>query len=599
MPLKFESLDRFIKEYYLHFLNIDVHVFFKKNNINISCDAISFSIMVWDQFYLDSNLDFSFLMWPKIVTKNLLDYLNKNVTIPLSLKLRKEIGNIKEKSVFILWSDGNVGNISENNLKLLKHSDILFTNNKEGVISLLKSLNIENKKVFLFSDIYFIELKNISEIILFQYWDYFELDQEINRVCCFLEKYFDRFFIQPYYSNFINKYSLSHTNYWSLLYLWSYDNGRYRADSLVIRNKIIKFIENTDKIISKFTVWSMMSLSGLSIEFKLFDELATFIDDIKDILNNYYLVELLLETKDWYINSINYANKLDYSQFRNESGISDITVFIYPKIWESFVWYYKYNLNNDLKSLTFLSAPLSNISEFTDNSLKELWKSKYIYGESLEWLKKFLDSLKITYFDKELFYWDDLKLVWDYKKEDKKQMDKLNIVPKVFPELIRLLDYSKKIYFLTDGWAPCILDPGDYIKKYINLNYWEYSVIWIKWPSVLSTVLLWSVFEYKYIYWAPLNYTISVSIDYLEEINFFSNDNFKDTLMIFYSFWKNFEGDLLIFEKIFDKNIKIQIIWDIWTEREYNKVCNAGSLHMDEINYISNSLVNIVYLLAF
>lgn len=604
MELKFENIDKFIKEYYFRFLNLNVDVVFKNNvlNINFIYDNknIDFWITIWEEFFVKFNKEYDYLVGFKKNTIKLLEYLNKNVKIPISFKLKKQVFNTMEKSVFIFWNDGNLWNISENNLKLLKFSNTLYTNNKEWLTNLLKILNIENKEIFLFSDIFNLDFKNVSEIILFQYWDYFESEQEINKLNSSLKKDFDRFFIQPYYSNFINKYSLSHTNYWSLLYLWLYDKTKYEDNFIILKNKITKFIENTNKITSKLSIWNMLSLSWLSIEFKSFNELEKFIWDTKDILDNNYLVELLLEIKDWYYNIINYIDKLDFSHLKNEMNISYITIFIYPKIWDFFVWYSKFNLNNSSKTLTFLSAPLTDISEFTHNSLKELRKSKYIFWESLSWLKKFLDDLNITYSDKKLFYWDDIEWINEYIKNNKiKKNNKIQLVLKIFPELINLLNNSEKIYFLTDWWAPCILDPWDNIKKYVNLYYKEYSVIWIKWSNVISTVLLWAIFKYKYIYWASFIYTILPNINYLKEINFFSKDNFFETLIIFYSFWKRFKDDLIIFEKIFDKNIKIQIIWDVWTEREYNKVFTIKDFSEYEINYILNNLDNLVYLLTF
>ncbi len=511
----------------------------------------------------------------------------------LSIKLWKKIDTSSHKSVFICSVDGEIWDLSQDIINLIKYSKDIYTNNIKGVKLLFTELDIIDKNIYNFSDI-----KEINEdLVLLNYWDFLEWEKEINKIVSKYYNYFDKIYIITNSTNFINKYSLSHTNYWSLLYLWIYDFKNNNN----IQNKISNFLNISKKIKSEFSIGEMISLSWLSLEFKKYSDLNQFIINMTDIWNEKdFLLEIIFETEDWYYNIIDYIKEINYKFLENKQNKSNITIFIYPKIWEEFIWYNKFNTKNNSKKIIYISSPLSNITEFTTNSINQLGKSKYVFWESIPWTEIFFKNLKITFNDKELLYWEDIEWINDFINENNvSNKVKFHLVKDVFPELIDKLDNSEQIHFLSDGWVPCVLDPWDNIKKYINLYYPEYSVIWIKWPNVISTVLLSCVFEYKYIYWAPLIYTIYPAKDYLKEIDFFNKNDFWDTLIIFYSFWKNVKKDFPILIDLFWKDIKIQIIGDIGRDIEFNKVFELKSIDENDINYISEVLENTVYLLKF
>lgn len=594
MDLKLKDINIFIKKYYSLFNIYDINIIINNNVINIvflSESNSDFWIHINDKFKFDNRFNNIENKNIKEFSIKLLELLNKKVKIPLSIKCGKIINNLWDKSIFILTLDCEIWNISKNQFDLLNKADKVYTDDINKLTELLIKLDINNIIINKFSDV----KNNHWDLILINYGDYLEWDKTINT--CLSENYtkYEKVFLLSSSTNFINKYSLSHTNYWNLLFLWAYNSNEKKS----IQDKVDYFVSTTRSIHSHFSIWEMISLSWLSIEFKNYADLNEFIIDAKSKeIDNKFLFEIIFETSDWYYNIVDYISQLEYNHFMNKVNNTFITVFIYPKIWDHFLWYSRFNSNKNPKKITYISSPLSNVWEFTDLSRKELTKAKYIFWESITWVKNFLKNLKITYSDREILDWEDIEWINSYiNKYGIYDKSKIDLVKNVFPELINQLDSSEQIHFLSDWWAPCILDPGDNIKKYINLYYPEYSVIWIKWPNVISTVLLWCVFEYKYIYWAPLIYSIYPAVDYLKTCWIFNKENFSETLWIFYSFWKNINKDISILTDLFWENSNIQIIWDIWTDNEYNKVYKLQTITEENTTYINKEIENIVYLL--
>ena len=603
MILKFKNLDIFIINFIQKFWKITIKVSLKWNKIILIIDNIIINIKIihenknnfkvitdWsinkvnDNFYL------------KLI-KKLLIILNNKLDIPLSIKMWKSINAFNNKNIFISSLDENIDNISVNILNLLIFSDHIYTNNISWLNKILIKLNIVIPNINNFNELY--KLNDFDkDIVLINFWDYIEWDKYINSILGRIYNKFNNIFVLPNSTNFINKYSLSLSDYGGLYFLWLYNYNNKEK----IYNNVLFFLNQILKISESFSLWELITKKVVSIEFKKIIDLEKFILDFRKRiweLNKNFLFEIILEIEDGYIDIIDNINIIDYLCLRKYENISNITMFISLKISNLFLWYKKIHNKNNCKKITYLSAPLSHINEFTKKTIEEIKKSKYIYWESISWIERFFKNLNITYDDKIIFNWEDVKLIKKYIKDNNLsyEKNKVELVNKVFPELIKLLDNSNNLYYISDWWVPCILDPGDYIKKYINLNYQEYSVIWIKWPNVISTVLLSCIFDYQYIYWAPLIYTIYPAKDYLNEIIFFKKENFLDTLFIFYSFWENINNDIEILLGLFWKNIRIQIIWDIWSNNEFNRLYKLDSILEKDIIYILYNLENIVYLL--
>lgn len=595
MDLNFLKLDLFIIKFYKKSVGIDVKVSIKKSVIYIE----SIDSSIFDMFWIEVKQKFSFsseyshiedVLFKKYSDKLLL-IINNYVSIPLLIQMWKELNSFDISSIFLTSFSWELWDISKNQIDLFNNSKVLFTNNILELEKLLKSLNVSNKIINGFEKI---DEKSESLSIV-NYWDIFECDKSLNYSLVDLSKSFTNIFTLTNSTNFINKYSLSHTNYGSLLYFWIYNSNNIQE----ISSNIDEYLSINRKIISEYTLWNMISLSWITIDFLELKDLISFVNTVsRDRLGDDFICEVIYETQKWYYNMVDYLAKIDLKFFSEEINTSNISMYIFPKISNDFIWYKKYNSYNSEKKFIYLSSPLSNNNEFTNRSIQELEKSRYIYWESIPWVEKFMKQLKISPVDKEVLYWEDIEGINDYiKLNNLTNTNKVQLVKNVFPDLISNLENSDKVTFLTDGWAPCILDPWDNFKKYINLYYPEYSVIWIKWPNVISTVMLSCLFSYKYIYWAPLIYSIYPVKDYLKEIWFFQSSYFEDTVIVFYSFWQNLKKDIEIFLELLWEKSSIQIIWDIWREREYNRSFWLTNIWKVEVNYISKNINNIVYIL--
>ena len=608
MKIKFWDIPKFLEKSYKNLINEKVSVIFQEWKFDIIFDNKEITNLwikinkTWkNRFYFDEKINDLNNKKIKNFSSKLLWILSESVDVPLSYLLGKKISNLNNRSIFILWNDWDVKNLSFWNKEILSLTKIIYTNNTKWVLDFLKEINIENKKIFSYDEIKIDEIND--DIVLFQYGDILEHNKDLNKLLKKIINIFDKVYLSSYYTNFINKYSLSHSNYWNLFYLWSFSFDELNKNLDLIKNKLLNYIDYTNIFNDKLK-WSLLEKTSLSIDFDNYMSLKLFFDFFKGLdLLYWYNIEIIYETEKGYYNIINSIDKIDISNLNNEKNLSNISIFIYKiDAWnEKFSNFIKFNNIESSKTITFISSPLSNSLEFTPKIIEEMNKSKYIFWETIEWVKNFYDRININIDDKNIYYWDDLDLIWNYLKKNniyENCDNEFEYIPKVLNVLVDLVDNSQKIYFISDWWAPCILDPGDSIKKYLSVYYKEYSFIWIKWPNVISSVLLCSAFEYKSFFWSPFIYSITPWKETLKEINFFDRDKFKDTLIIFYSFWYNIGKDIDVLKDLFS-DIEIQIIWDIWIDTEYNKKFDLDFISINDINYIKQNIKNTVYLLKY
>lgn len=597
MRLKLKDVENFIVKYYLYH-KIKVKVDYSKNSLNVvffDKTNINYSILIWEKFSFWQNKLFNKEKTVDLIAIKLLDYLNDNFDIPLIFKLWKNCQKYDEKTVFYIWVDGDISNLSKLDLDLLSFSKVIYTNNLSWLTLLQKKLKLNNFEIKDISNIFNENFINVSEIVILYYWDDYIFWQECIKANIYLNQFFNKVFLNQYQSELLNYYSISNSNYWNLIYLWDFENNREEE----INKKINSFIFDTNNYKFLFWLWNLMTKSTLIINFNRKEEFLNFIKNT-EIPNNYF-IETIYTTQKGYVDYIDTKDNYKIEVFDNyDKKFNKITVFIYYKIIEEFSWFKRYNQYWKDKNFYFLSSPLSNKSWFTLKTLEILKKSEYIFCETIEWVKNLLLWAGIDTHKKNFFYWDDSKnpkgIKFDKKIKINRVLKNIFFLWEDLEKLNNLLNEWKEVVFLSDWWTPCILDPWDTIKKYINLFFGDYNIIWIKWPNVISTVMLSCKFYYKNIYWTPLIYAIYPHMDILIKERFFSLDRFGDTLIIFYSFWKNISDDLQKFNDLFEVNYWLQIIWDIWTEREYNKLFDSVNpiLH-EEIDYIKKNLDNTVY----
>lgn len=597
MRLNLRDAERFIIKYYLYH-KIKVKVDYYDNSLNIvflGNEKYKYKIIIWEKFSFWQITPLDKQKTVDLPTIKLLEYLNDNFDIPLIFKLWKNCQSLEDQTIFYIWVDGDIWNLSKLDLDLLSFSKVIYTNNSLWLTWLLNKLDLKNIEIKDVSDIFNINFNNVSDILVLYYGDDYIFWQESIKINIYLNKYFNKVYVNQYHSELINYYSISHANYGNFIYLWDYKNNR--EDEI---NEIITyFVLKTNKFIKLFWLWDLISKSTLILNFNDKEDLLNFLKNI-EIPNNYY-IEVMYPTDLGYVNYVDTKDSFNSESLKYYSkNYKKITLFLYHKIMDDFKWYMRYNKYWEEKIFYFLSSPLSNIFGFTNKTLDIIKNADHIFCETIDWVKKLLTWAWIDIENKNFYYWDDLKNDIDTKESSKikidKELNKIYLLWEDLKKLNNLLEDWKKIVYLTDWWAPCILDPWDIIKKYINLFYMDYNIVWIKWPNVISTVMLSCKFEYKFIFWAPFIYAIYPCIDTLKKDKFFSWEYFSDTLIIFYSFWKNILNDLKSFKELFDKNYWLQIIGDIWTEREYNKLFEVNTALLDEeVEYIYNKIDNTVY----
>ncbi len=590
MKSNIKNVPSFIEKYFEKLIWEKAKLVFIWNIIEISVLGNVFWINILDKFYFDSRLekvnDFNL----REFAVKLLDILNDHFYIPMDIKLNSISIELSQKSIFLISITSLEEDLSEELISIIWKSELIYTNNPEFFKNNEKLKT--NWKIFNINEIN--NLENYYDVTVVYYWDRFN---EIITQNILYKKFSDsNFYILPCSSNFINHFSLSVANYWSLFFSWSYMEINSFYDK--IQFDFNKFLECSEQFSIKNYRNSMINKTTFSILLSNFQSLNEFIDLIKKEnlwkITDYF-INIIFETKTGYFNLFKNLSSIDTGILKHETNVINISVFIFKNLNKN-KDFFKFNSLSSPKTFTFLSAPLGKTKEFNFKTIDCLIKSKYIFWETLDWTRDIFNRLNITYNDKELYYWDDLNLIdnVNFNNEDWNFIDK---IPDVLPDLYKLLILWQKIVFLTDWWVPCILDPWDYIKKYIINNFDDYSVLWFIWPSVLPTVLLWSCFDYKNIFWTPLIYAIYPVVDEIKESNFFSYSNFKDTLIIFYSFWENIIRDLETLNAIFDCEISLQIIWDISTNREYNKIFMNLNIDKTAVDYIASNIKNLVYLI--
>lgn len=595
MKVWIKNIESFIKKYYISFLWREVTISIDKNTINIILLDDDFWIKLLDRFIFNKSFEYIKDIKFKEVSSKLVDILNAKFYIPTDIKLWKKEFSTSKKSIFITSLLNDKKSLSNEFIKIINSSEFIFTNDLNLFSDLLEEGLFDfNWEFFNMSGLLVDNNINFDITILY----FGDLFAEKSNLDFLYNKFLDRsIYTYSADSNFINDYSLSVSNYGSLLFAWSYDEETYNSDEIILNFE--SFLEISSFFYDEKMIKSMISKYTYSISLVNYNVLDFFIKDISNssfLKYSGYFINIIYRTNSGYFSLFQEIENIDYSILKDEDNISNISIFIF-KNFENTDIFKKLNSYDSPKNLLYLSAPLSKTSEFRFDTIEYIRKSKYIFWESLEGIKWYFEGMNITYDDKKLFFWDDLTLLGEYKDKlwIENDITDLDIIPKVLPDLIKLIDNWEKIIFLSDWWAPCILDPGDYIKKFIIKNYSEYSILGIPGPNVLSTILLWVAFDYKKIFWTPLIYGLRPATNKIVENNFFNLSIYDDTLLIFYSFVSEIKNDILTLNKIFDSNIKMQIFADIWTEYEYNKVTTLWDFCIKYYKELLDISDNVVY----
>jgi len=586
--IKFQKVPVFIKKYIQAFLNCEAQ-------ISICEDIIKVTISHWEYFYLSLDSDkkniFSYAQEKGTVSEKskesinkLIEKLNTVVETPISLMLGYKLNNFDISRLYVVWlySGQQHNDITEQQRLVLNSALSICTNNIQECRRILGTLWLTSIDIF---DIYTQTPAEIShnhdELVFCRIQDNIWYDKNIALYLWEFRSLYNDISIIPTSSHIIQDFVASCGNMMSFLYLW-------KAQSIILENMHTK--------LQYFTYHHIFKRFNITVS-------ISFEDWIQDIIE----ISQFLQTKLSYNSDIMFEyiihNKNDthviQKQFTSASlDIESLLLYTSENYFGSFLLYHK-NVNQDFtlvsskhsisengKNMYFLSGPIVNDRDITPNTKLLLEKAKTLYSESVDSTKRLCTDLNIFLEDVDIYDGDDVHIVWN-------ENGIVDGVWESFPELYRLLRKGEDITFITEWWIPCLLDPGDYIKKYVLYNFPDYNIHFFPWPQIIPTVLSVCEFEYSGFFWFSV---------YLQEENlffdkiFFHNAIFKNSIFIIFSFWSRARSDFKFFQELFPHS-QIQIIHDIWSFEEQNEIYNLQDIDEKKISLFQETIDNVVYII--